>query len=335
LELETATGVREAVDVAVLALGNLPAPPRGEFPPSGYVADPWRPGALEAIPDAPVLLLGTGLTMLDVALALAAPGRRAPMLAVSRRGLVSRPHRPAHPHPPPRAPLASLALWPRTARGLLRGLRAEIALAAAAGVDWRDVLAGLRADTPALWRELPLAERRRFLEHLRPWWDVHRHRAAPETACAVEALRRAGRLEVLAGRVADCRERAEGGLAVALRRRAGGERGLRVGRVVACTGPCSDLAQTTDPLVRQLLAEGVARPDPLRLGFDCDGHGHLVDGDGRREPRLLALGPLRRGQLWECTAVPEIRVEAERVAARVGAVLRAACEGRRRRALSI
>lgn len=264
------------------------------------------------------MLVGTGLTMYDVAVALALAGHRAPIHAVSRRGLVPRAHRPAP------APFLAASTersdprdWPRSALGLLRRLRAELAAAAERGCDWRDVLASLRAGTPALWQSLPLRERRRFLEHLRPFWDVHRHRAAPRTAAVVRALREAGQLEILAGRVTACRPEASGRLHVSLRLRRGGERQLSVARWIDCTGPCTELARSADPLVRQLLAHDLARPDPLGLGSATNADGALRDAEGRTDDRLFTLGPLRRGELWECTAVPEIRVAAERLAMRL------------------
>ena len=327
LWIETAAGGAVSVDAAVLALGNLPRPPAdGSFAAlrgsPRLVADPWAPGALDCPPDEPVLLVGTGLTMYDVAVALASAGHRAPIHAVSRRGLVPRAHRPVAAGAAA-APIDPCALrdWPRSALGLLRRLRTELAAAAERGCDWRDALASLRAGTPALWQSLPLRERRRFLEHLRPFWDVHRHRAAPQTAAIVRALRASGQLEILASRVTACRPEASGKrLRVSLRLRRGGERHLSVSRWIDCTGSCADLEQSAEPLVRQLLAHGLARPDPLGLGFATDADGALLDAEGRADGRLFTLGPLRRGELWECTAVPEIRVAAERLAMRLACV---------------
>ena len=327
LWIETAAGGAVSVDAAVLALGNLPRPPATDSFAAlrgcpALVVDPWAPGALDCPADEPVLLVGTGLTMYDVAVALASAGHRAPIHAVSRRGLVPRTHRPvaagatAAPVDP-----CTLRDWPRSALGLLRRLRAELAAAAERGCDWRDALAALRAGTPALWQSLPLREQRRFLEHLRPFWDVHRHRAAPQTAAIVRALRASGQLEILAGRVTACRPDASGGrLRVSLRLRRGGVRHLSVARGIDCIGPCAELARSAEPLVRQLLAHGLARPDPLGLGFATDADGALLDAEGRADGRLFTLGPLRRGELWECTAVPEIRVAAERLAMRLARV---------------
>ena len=76
-----------------------------------FVADPWAPGALDAARhvDGDVLLVGTGLTMVDVALTLARPGRT--LHAVSRRGRVPAAHttKAKPPAPAPSAQLAAVA----------------------------------------------------------------------------------------------------------------------------------------------------------------------------------------------------------------------------------
>ena len=169
----------------------LPQPPLRD-------ATPGRADALETERDEPVLLLGTGLTMCDVALALRDADQRGAIVAISRRGLLPQPHR-VSPKPPPHLdPPRSLETWEPTAAGLLRGLRDEVRRAAGAGIDWREVVTSIRHDTPALWQRLDDEERRRFLRHLRPYWETHRHRASPETAFAVEAMVGAGALRLSA-----------------------------------------------------------------------------------------------------------------------------------------
>lgn len=321
LGVETASGSVEPCDAIVLALGNLPpAGAAGRWPllarSDRFIADPWATGALAIRSDEPVLLLGTGLTMIDVAVALDAAGHSAPISGVSRRGLVAQPHRSdLDPRRPRRRP-RNIESWPTSALGLLRSLRREIECASAEGYDWRDVMASLRHDTPRLWESLSVREQRRFLEHLRPWWDAHRHRSAPEPAATVAAMRSEGRLEVLAGRVVG-HEEVDGVMRLALRLRDGSSRAVAAARVIDCTGPCCDVTKAADPLLSSLLDQGLGRPDPLRLGLDTDWDGALIDRAGDVQPRLFTLGPLRKGTLWECTAVPEIRVQAAQLAERI------------------
>ena len=306
-------------DRALLAIGNYPPsdPPVGDeafFTSIRYARDPWARDALEMDRREDVLLIGTGLTMCDVALALRDADHRGRMIAVSRRGLLPQAHRVSAKPPPHLDRPATIDEWPGTALGMLRGLRREVRERAGEGVDWREVVTSVRHDTPALWQRLDADERRRFLRHLRPYWETHRHRSSPETALAIEELVEAGRLEIVAGRIERLTEDA-GAVAVTLRRRRTAEpETIRVGKVINCTGPDTDLARVRDPLIAALRRDGLVRPDELGLGLDSDADGRLLAADGHASRRLFLVGPLRKGQLWENTAVPELRVEARRMA---------------------
>lgn len=267
-----------------------------------YIADPWRPAALDAVPlDAPVLLIGTGLTAVDVALSLTARGLRAPVHAVSRHGLVPRTHE-RRPAPPADVDLPP----PDSLRALVRSVRSLATLAGPAQGDWqgdwRTVVDGLRPHTNALWRALPVEERLRFLRHVARYWEVHRHRMAPAITIAVRGLIADGALRVHAASLATVADDS-GSLVVSAR---SGSR-WRVGTVINCTGLGSAIRT---PLGRALVADGFARLDPLGIGFDVDGHGRLVSARGGADDRLVVIGPARRGQWWETTAVPEIRAQA-------------------------
>jgi uncharacterized NAD(P)/FAD-binding protein YdhS len=168
----------------------------------------------------------------------------------------------------------------------------------------------MRSTVPQFWRRLPAAERRTFLRERARAWEVRRHRIASEVAAEVEALRAAGRLTVLASRVDGAEAHADG-LYVRL---AAPCRTLRADRVVTCTGPGADVTATTDPLLRGLLSAGHASPDELGLGLRATARGVLLDAAGRADERLRVLGPLRRGELWESTAVGELREQAATVA---------------------
>ena len=311
-------------DAVVLAIGNFPPadpPVDGSEVYTGlrYARDPWAPDALEMDRREDVLLLGTGLTMCDVALALRDLDHVGRIHAVSRRGLLPQAHRVSAVPPPHLDAPADLAEWPETAAGMLRALRREVRAKAADAVDWREVVTSIRDDTPALWRRLDVGERRRFLDRLRPYWETHRHRSSPETAFAVESLAASGALDVIAGRVERYVEETDAVVVTLRRRGAADVEQLRVGKVINCTGPDTDLARVNDPLVQSMRRADLIRPDPLGLGLDTDERGRLLDADGRASDRLFLVGPLRKGQLWENTAVPELRVEALRLAELLGA----------------
>lgn len=307
-----AGGATIAADAAVLAVGNLPpAIPAGLDGIAGssrYHANPWSPAVAEGLgPDDTVLLVGTGLTMVDVVLMLRARGFAGRIVALSRRGLL--PHRhaasPANDRPIDERPRYTLSMLVKEVRR-----RGE-------AIGWRNAVDELRPFTQPMWEQAPAAERGRFIRHLRPWWDVHRHRLAPVVADRVEAMIADGRLRLMAGRISDAHETA-GGIDVAWRPRGAEVREqLAVQRIVCCTGPQGDLARTDDALLRALVARGTIRPDSEHLGMDVDRQGRVLAADGKASEQLLAIGPMTRGAFWEIVAVPDIRRQAWDVARRL------------------
>lgn len=291
-----------AADVAVLAVGNLaPQVPPGLDAIVGspaYIGNPWDGRATAGLGDDDrVLLVGTGLTMVDVALTLEAHGFGGPMIALSRRGLLPHRHAPAPPADPP------LAERPRPPLSkLVRDVRDR-----GQAIGWRSAVDELRPFTQGIWAAAEGDERRRFLRHLRPWWDIHRHRLAPAVADRVAALVDSGRLTVLAGKTCAAAE-AGTGIDVQWRPRGGDAREtLRVTRVISCTGPQGDLARTDDPLLAKLFAAGRIRPDPEHLGIEVETTGRVLDRDGVADEHLFAIGPMTRGAFWEIVAVPDLR----------------------------
>ncbi|MFC2972914.1 FAD/NAD(P)-binding protein [Azotobacter bryophylli] len=316
-QLRLDDGERLGADRTVIATGNFaPTTPAGlgalDADPR-YIRDPWREGALEAIPaTARVLLLGTGLTMYDMALALQDRGHQGPLLALSRRALLPHAHRHNSRHPD-LPPLPETLLRPRHLGELLAAIRAFVRDAAGQGHDWRDAMAALRPITPALWHNLDDDERRRFLQHLQPYWDVHRHRAAPPVAERIQGLIRSGQLQIQAGRAVGAR-REDAGLTVGIRPRGGSDvQHSTFDYLINCTGPCSDLRRVGEPLLATLLDRGQIQQDANRLGLLTDDF-RLLDDQGRAHSRLFLLSPMLRASHWESTAVPELRQHAERLA---------------------
>ncbi|GGT73664.1 hypothetical protein GCM10010272_16290 [Streptomyces lateritius] len=325
LALTLADGGTVTADSVVLATGPAagtagwaPAELRGS---DRFVTDPWAPGALDAVdPADDVLLVGTGLTAVDLALVLDRPGRT--VHAVSRSGLLPRPHAvaPLPPVPPPPG-IGALPL-----HRLRPALRRHLAAVLRDHGDWRPAFDGLRPGIAALWQGLTDEERAEFLARDATRWNVHRHRMAPATAEAVARARAARRLRIHAGRIAAAEPLEDGRLVVRL---ADG-RELTVARVVDCTGPGLRMDGADDPLWGGLIADGLAVPGPLGIGVATDA-GRLLDGQGRTERPLFTLGAPRRGELWETTAIPEIRVQAKEIAEAVLAPLTPARPAGRRR----
>ena len=300
-----ADGRRLRSNALVLAIGN--AAPGGLTALSGlgahYVANPWGAEARSAVGEAAksgadVLIVGTGLTMVDTVLSLDAAGFGGRIVALSRRGLSPRAHAPSEP-----APVAFDELPKGSVRALLHWLRSR-----SAKFGWRPAVESLRPHSHALWQSFPLAEQRRFLRHARPWWDVHRHRIAPDVASRIAGLVAEGRLEIMAGRILAARED-EGEIKVDFARRGGRPRTHGFGLVINCTGPLHSITRTTNPLLRSLLDSGAAKPDALDMGLDVENIARVVGSN-----RLWALGSLTKGRYWEIVAVPDIRVQAAKVA---------------------
>ncbi len=293
-------------DALVLATGNQPPGrlPALEGAGDRLVTNPWSSAAREAIAevaatDAPVLIVGTGLTMVDVVLSLDARGHRGSIVALSRRGLIPRGHSPSDP-----APVTLEEVPAQSTARLFEWLRRR-----GAQMGWRAAIDSLRPHSRAVWHALAPAEQRRFLRHARPWWDVHRHRIAPQVAGLLVELIAAGRLQVVAGRVQDCRT-ADGAVEVAIRKRSGSDMlSSRFAYIFNCTGPLHSIAQTGDALLRQLIEDGHARADALGIGIAVGEDSRVEGGE-----RLWAVGPLTKGAFWEIVAVPDIRAQAAAVA---------------------
>jgi uncharacterized NAD(P)/FAD-binding protein YdhS len=300
-------------DHLVLAMGNLsprPAAPdsRGIDASSRYIADPWRPGALDDVTGS-VLLIGTGLTAVDVALMLTDRGIAGPIRAVSRHGLLPRSHRPGA------APVPAMPSAP--AERTVRSLIAMIRRTAADHADWRRAVDELRPHVVELWRTAPDAERRRFMRHASRFWEIHRHRMAPEVADRIGSLMATHRLTVRAGAIAGYQDRQDD-VAVMVRRRGTAEvERLCVSHVINCTGPQLRVSEAGDPFVDSLLTAGMVRPGPYGLGLDVGDDGAIIDATGARAGNLWAIGPMRRGVEWETTAAREIRCQAVSLAARL------------------
>lgn len=319
--VELANGEVLNADQVVLAFGHFaPLDPPGVAPAiqaGRYQQDPWERNHVQVATGKPVLLLGSGLTALDVALGFnqSNPG---PIYMLSRRGLLPLAHRP---HRSGVAPVGGfserLLSMPPTASNYLREIRQQIKTGANDGVDWRDLLAALRPATPQLWARLPEIERRRFLRHLQPYWDVHRHRVAPETYDRFQEALASGRIKPMAGRINAMDLGAEG-MRVSIQQR-GGDRveQIDVAQVINCTGPNSNLHRVNDRLIVQLLDEGLVQPDLHGLGLCVDGRLAVKNAEGIASSWLSYVGPMLKADFWEATAVPELRQSAKFLACRL------------------
>ena len=306
-----ADGSQHVGEVAVLATGN--ESPVAKLPCD---ADPWSPPSSTIEKDATVLILGTGLTMIDYVLSLLRNGHRGQIVAMSRRGLLAKAH---HRTDPMRIEEKEVPFGAGASR-LLRWLRGRIDTHMAAGGDWRSVIDAIRPYTQRLWQELPLSSKRRFLEHARAWWDVHRHRMAPEVEMRLAQALAGGRLSLVAAKVTGIEPNAAGALVRYRRRGQRESANLQVGMIVDCTGIVKDPRATGNPVIQRLFEQGLARADALHIGIDIAADCAMISRSGISSRRLFAVGPLTRAAFWEIVAIPDIRNQCAELAARLVAI---------------
>jgi uncharacterized NAD(P)/FAD-binding protein YdhS len=312
-------------DEVVLAHGNPPPaelPGTAELPQTSYVRDPWAQ-PLSFRPGEKVLLVGNGLTMADVAVCAAAQSNEQIVLhTISRHGLVP-PSQTAFAHLACKGDSAALTHAASfSALRLFRAVRDLAEETERRGGDWREAVTFVRNIAPTLWQRLPAREKRRLLRHIRPYWDVHRHRLPQQTVAKLTHLQQRQKLHFHGGRLLKF-EAINDQIRVTWRPR-GADRAqtMLVDRVVNCTGPDYNVNRSRDPLVRSLVAQGLIACDPNNLGIRTAPHGAVIDSHGHAATNLFYVGPLLRADHWEATAAHELRGHAEQLALHLSAPAR-------------
>ena len=306
VEIASSDGVRHFGGIAVIATNEGP----------GLPAEPWRfegwtdGGHPDLAPDAPVVVVGTGLTMVDRVLSLLQNGHVGNITAVSRRGLPPQVHRPAT----AQAIDGEAIPFGQSASHLTGWIRQRTRTAERMGLDWRSVVDAMRPHTQTLWHQLPLAERGRFLRHARPYWDVHRHRIAPDAARQLEMAKQRGQLQIIAAHVAEFVPQGTGVEVRIARRGAGSHETIHAEAVFECRGRVPSIAQSENPVLRDMLRTGLARPDALGLGLAVTTDCAVIDITGNVSDRCYAVGPVTSGTFWEIVAIPDIRQQAQLLA---------------------
>ncbi|MCU0899010.1 MAG: FAD/NAD(P)-binding protein [Cypionkella sp.] len=293
-------------DGLVLATGHVQAHPS----PDGALSNPWQPQR-DIPPDARVVIIGSGLSMVDQVLSLLRSGHRGEILSISRRGQLPRSHAPTSPlkiHPesiPLGAPMSVLFRW-------MRGLARQ---AVQDGGTWRDAVDGVRPHVRTIWRNLPQQDRARFLRHAATWWDVHRHRMPNSSNVEIRLAVSSGQLVLSrASFLTAVRVDAKTRRVTVRPRGTQRELTLDAARVIDCRGIRNDPEKHASPLFADLLQTGQARVDPLRISLDVTADCQLINASGRPSARIRAIGPVTRATFWEITAIPDIREQAAKLA---------------------
>lgn len=310
--IHLANGATVPADRVVLATGNEPpaALPGTDVVADhpAWVGDPWQAWEHRIPADADrIVLLGTGLTTVDAVLTLRAVGWAGDIHAVSRHGWLPHSHFRGADYPdfPPRdLDLTALAL-----DELVELVETHCTILTERGLDPAIVVDKLRPHTQAIWTGFSLDERRTFATRHAARWNVHRHRIAPEIHAQLADSQESGRLHVHAASITGLDAT---GRRVAVHLDDG--RQLTGDLVINATGPSTRFTRTGSVLLQNLLRRGLIAPDPLDMGVAVDADHVVRTSTGERSPWLVALGPLLKGTYWETIAVPEIRVQARRVA---------------------
>ncbi|MBJ3786940.1 FAD/NAD(P)-binding protein [Devosia sediminis] len=301
VEVLLANGSRLTADQAVLAVGHETQPARGK----GLAVRAGSSRDTPLDPDAPVMILGSGLSMVDAWVSLAGGQHRGPIMVVSRNGLVPRGH---HDVPPVSIDAADVPFG-TSLTYLTAWFRDLVADTIAQGGDWRSVVDGLRPYNQRLWQSWPERERRQFLRHVRPWWNIHRHRLPPDLHQGLVGAIANGQVELVAAEFVGIESR-DGGVRATIRPRGtSGRQVVDVARVYDCGGVSVDIRASGNPVIRQLVQSGAARPDAMSIGMDVSEDCALIAADGSVSQRVRVVGPLTRGRFFEIEAVPDIRLQ--------------------------
>lgn len=300
---------------AVLATGMFPAARTPQTHSSGLNAaavDPWDVRAMTQLdPHATVLIIGSGLTMVDAVVSLEQAGHRGPIEIFSRHGLLPHVRR----QPPTWADFLADDHCLRSPLQLLRAVRRECQKALAQGIDWQAPLDTVRVHIGRLWSQASEREKRQFVRHVRPWWESHHHRSPPLSAELLARLHEEGRLRIHAASFLGLEPTVNGEVTLRLRRR--GEQHISHfsgAALINSSGIEYDWRRVARPLPRQLLARGLIKPGPLALGIAADASGAVLDEHGVVSERLFAMGPPLRGMWWESTAVTDVALQAKALA---------------------
>ncbi|WP_040268728.1 FAD/NAD(P)-binding protein [Pseudomonas rhodesiae] len=313
-------GHRLRGNFAVLATGMFPAARTPQTHSSGVNAaavDPWDVATMRRLdPRSTVLIIGSGLTMVDAVVSLEQAGHRGPIEIFSRHGLLPHVRR----QPPAWDDFLAADPALRSPRQLLRELRRQCSIAQAQGIDWQAPLDTVRAHIGRLWSQASEREKRQFVRHVRPWWESHHHRSPPLSAQLVARLHEEGRLRIRAASFKGLVP-AQSGVTIAVRQR--GEQTLTQvtgAALINSSGIEYDWRRVARPLPQQLLKRGLIQPGPLALGIAADASGAVLDAQGQVSARLFAMGPPLRGMWWESTAVTDVALQAKALASKLAEV---------------
>lgn len=299
----------------LLATGNqppaaLPSTAPLSFDPR-YCADPWDSTFFKQLPPhgSEIVILGTGLTMVDVMITLDAVGWQGKVTAISRNGMLPQSHFRGVVYPdylPDDAESLGLA-------DLVGLVEEQCARLTRMSQNPAIAIDKLRPHTQKLWQGLSTEEKKCFLRDHGARWNVTRHRIAQSIHQRITDRFDDGSLQVIPGSI-ESLATTEESIDVRYRDPRGEECVLSADFAINCTGPQSRFSESHIPLFDNLLARRVISLDEMDMGIQVNDDFAVLNPQHKPVGNLFAIGPLLKGTLWETTAVPELRGQAMRVA---------------------
>lgn len=306
-------GDKFTTDKVVLATGNqLPGSPLSKQQPgilsAFYYPNPWSEDCVQHLEKVNnVLIIGTGLTMIDVVLGLIEKNFDGKIICVSPKGFHILPHRIHQPY----TEILDEIKAPYDLVKLFRIFRKHIRKVKAENKSGETVVDALRSKTQEIWQELNLKDKKRFMQHVRHLWGVARHRLPASIYETIQKKIQSGRLEIHAGRILDVKNNDTHATVQIQERSSHKNQSWEVQRIINCTGPESNPNKFSSALFHQLLGDKIIFVDEMQLGIKANAEGRILNEDAKASDSFFVIGSLLRGTLWETTAVPELRVQAE------------------------
>jgi uncharacterized NAD(P)/FAD-binding protein YdhS len=308
-------------EFCVIATGNLP--PRNPSTNTTaalvkpyYFQNPWKADVVSDVnPNLPVLIIGNGLTMVDTVIGLRENGFRGVIYAVSPHGFNILPHR----HNGMRYDaIESELTGNKSLAELVAIVNKHVKAVREFGISAEPVVDAIRPYFRALWQQLSAEEKALFMSRLRHLWGVARHRIPLHIHDKIQQQRLEGKLHVCSGKIQLLEKSGDGLHVTYFDKKENLSKILLVSRAINCTGPETDLSKTDGHFLGKCLDQGMITQDPLKLGIVADIHTFEVqDSTGKKQPDLFTLGSLLKGELWESTAVNELRQQAAALASHI------------------
>lgn len=306
------------VSQCVVATGNqLPGNPtiknRAFFQNKNYHQNPWKSASVKGTSNKlPVLLVGNGLTMVDTVLGLLEERFHEKIISISPNGFNILPHRN---HGMVYTKLIDELPKATSLLELVSLTNKHIKSLRSHGISAEAAIDSLRPHTQRIWRKLSENERKLFMSRLRHLWGVARHRLPLLVYDKIQKLRLEGKLEIISGKIFDFNETDDHITVEYFDKKEKLVKQTIVSRIINCTGPQTDILKLEDGFLKKGLLKGILVQDSLKLGIKTNPETfEIMDANGKAHSNLYTLGPNLKGELWESTAVRELREQAERLA---------------------